>query len=267
MGKTRGGVCVTGQEDGGSIVTRVGPERGDTGSICLLALVAVLMSALAATPVQATTLTFDYNFEFSGATAPSGPAPWLKATFDDFDSSGTVQLSIAASGLTGSEFIPAVYFNVDPAIIIFDLFKGFGLVDTSDVGSVIAFFGTDSFKADGDGLYDLLFSFPTSGNRFTSGEEVAFEFNLAGLTANSFDFLSTPDGGAGTFLSAAKIQGIGPNDDSGWVAPVPMPGTLTLLVSGLLLLAGWRGLRALESQRAAATNSGALPRGTALRRE
>jgi hypothetical protein len=60
--------------------------------------------------------------------------------------------------------------------------------------------------------------------------------------AESFNFLSAPDGGSGPFLTAAHVQGIGPRgDDSGWVT-VPEPTGLALAGLGAAVLAGgcWR---------------------------
>jgi hypothetical protein len=51
------------------------------------------------------------------------------------------------------------------------------------------------------------------------------------LTAASFDFLSTPAGGHGPYLTAAHVQSIGAGEDSGWVT-APEPATLGILATG-----------------------------------
>ena len=94
----------------------------------------------------------------------------------------------------------------------------------------------DSFKADGDGFYDIEIAFLTDAglaNHFSAGDAADFTITgIAALTANSFDFLSSPSGGQGVFATAAHVQGIGPEDPlSGWVT-VPEPASLMLLLVG-----------------------------------
>ena len=179
---------------------------------------------------NATTLTFDYTTEFSGAFAPAGDPlvePWLTATFDDGGSPGTVALTIDTGGLTGSEFLRAIYFNFDTDTIT-DL-------AISAPSGVTASIGVDAFKADGDGLYDILLTLPTrKADRLGADKSLTITFTGTGLTASDFDYMSAPDGGSGPFPTAAHVQGIGDDGQySGWVT-VPEPSTLSLLaLSGL----------------------------------
>jgi hypothetical protein len=48
---------------------------------------------------------YEFSFEFSGATSPVGPPPWLRATFAQGADANTVELTLEATGLSGSEFV------------------------------------------------------------------------------------------------------------------------------------------------------------------
>lgn len=211
----------------------------------LYASAGILMFAGSMTQAQAASLTLNFDFEFSGGSDPVGTAPWVVATFDDGDTLGSVSLTIDASGLSASEFIGSTYFNLDPSLDPTSLaFTRTGGTGPSAAQTSIST-GTNAFKADGDGLYDILFDFPpppgSGGAKFEAGEAVTYDITgIASLAASSFDFLSAPDGGHGPFTAAAHVQGINADPDSGWIAPsvVPVPAAVWLFGSGLLGLIG-----------------------------
>lgn len=192
---------------------------------------------------QASTLSFGYDLEFSGAQAPAGSGPWLTALFDDHNLPGPVTLTIAAGGMSGTEKISDIFFNLDPLLAPANLV----LTHISGVVASSISKGLDCCKADGDGKYDFQLSFATSGsNKFSAGQTVSYDIaGIGGLTASAFNFLGTPAGGNGPFLTAAHVldtTGAG-SGGSGWVAATattatPLPAAAWLLATGLLGLAG-----------------------------
>ena len=190
---------------------------------------AFMVSGLFTASANASTLVLDFNHEFSGSADPLGSGSWLTATFDDGGSAGSVTLTLT-SGLIDSEFYSGIYLNFDDAQDVMDLEFNYVSGDTaSSIG-----LQQDAFKADGDGYYDILLSFSTSGNNFGAGETVVYDITLAGIVASDFNYLSLPAGGHGPFTGAAHVQSIGEGSDSGWIAPIPVPAALWLFGSGLL---------------------------------
>lgn len=178
----------------------------------------------------ATGILYQFNTVFSASgsvTNPAAPGPWIDASFED--SSDGVVLTVTNLGLTGTEFVSGLYFNLDPAYSPTNL--SFSLVSqTSGVTSPTIQTGTDGFKADGDGKYDVLLGFSTSGGRFGAGDYITYLITgISGLTATNFAFLSEPAGGSGPFYAAGHIQGIGDGSmgNSVWVepsaGPIPIP--------------------------------------------
>lgn len=207
--------------------------------------------ALPCIPVaQASTVTFNYSAIISGDT-PAGTSPWIKATFDDGGGTGTVNLTITTSGLTGSENVTGMYFNLDPALNPTSLSFSFTALGSTgpaatSIQTTAAEPPSSAFKADGDGLYDILFNFPT-GSGFNANETVKYSITgIASLTASSFNFLSACGNpscsGPGNYYAAAKVQNTPGPTGSSWIASnvgvVPIPAAVWLFGSGLLGLIG-----------------------------
>jgi len=185
------------------------------------AVVAVLIWLGAFPATSSGSVTITLGTEFSGSTQPTGTVDLI------FANSGTDTVTLTVNNLitdTGS-FLSNLYLNFEPeASVGFLVFTQSG-TDTAPTAGINL--GTNAYKADGDGKYDIKLAFPTSASddRFTTGESAIFTITgVSGLTADDFYYLSLPDGGHGPFLAAAHIQGLGvDNSLSGFIAPVPEP--------------------------------------------
>ena len=207
---------------------------------CALAVVAFL----AVGTVNAATLQLDFDVSFGDpldpdTAAPDGDGPWLTALFDDGGTTGSVTLTLTVADTIGIAEVTQVYLNVDDAIGGTNL----TIIPNGGTGPAANSIGqgTDAFKADADGWYDILFDLPVSGNTFDAGETLIYDITATGLVASSFNFLSTPDlvDPNGPFLGAAKFQSTGEfGEQSDWVGAVPVPATVWLFGSGLLGLVG-----------------------------
>jgi hypothetical protein len=180
-------------------------------------------------------VTFSLSKEFSGGTPPSGPAPWLEATFED-DVAGVV-LTLSAHFSAPTEFVTEWDFNLDPAL---DPTKLSFTLQSGGPRAASISTGADAFKADGDGFFDIGFEFPTAppSMRFDNHDVVKYLItSTQTISAGSFDFLSKGGGGTPSGLpTAAHAQGTGGGEESGWIT-VPEPGTLLCGLVGLLLAA------------------------------
>ncbi len=117
--------------------------------------------------------------------------------------------------------------------------------------------GNNSVEPPGPGGdFDIRFSFENANNadRFTGGETSVYTITAAGITAESFDFLSQNE--ANAFLSVITVQGIpqaGGGTTSGEVAgfrAIPEPSSFVLAGLGVVGLAGFARIRNRNRARA-----------------
>lgn len=216
--------------------------------VFLLVVVVLTVTALA---IQATakTITFGSNFTYSGTAPASTATPWLTTTFDDGGCTGSVLLTLSATNLTGGEFVSDWYLNFaqDSLVnsLVFTAPTKIGSFATPTIS-----LGTNDFKADGDGYYDIRLSFATSANnRFKAGNCISYTISgIAGLTADSFNAVSLSSGGTGPFTNAAHVQNIGSSSASGWVTTsVPEPSSATSIIAVLGMLSSGMILRRRKS--------------------
>lgn len=171
----------------------------------------------------------------SGSSIPS-----LTADFEN--ANGGVLLTISGSGLTGGEFASDVYFNLDPAMnaanLVFNQSASTGAFSTPTIQQS----SSQSFKADGNGKYNLEFNFgAANGTAFTSGNSITYLISgISGLTCNDFAFL--PSGGNGSCYTEACVNSQG-DDKNTWIcAPVPEPSTVALFSFAFFLFAATKRL-------------------------
>ncbi|MHC4844081.1 MAG: PEP-CTERM sorting domain-containing protein, partial [Planctomycetota bacterium] len=150
---------------------------------------------------------------------------------------------ISAPGLAANpEKVAGLYFNLDSALDPTQLLFS-SSTKTGQFDDPVISLGVDSFKADGDGFFDILFDFDKDGwkRAFNGGDVLEYTITLASLTADSFRFLSSPDGDPGEYIVAAHLLSLGAAGDSAWIStigvdPIPEPATLFLLGFGSIVL-------------------------------
>ena len=153
--------------------------------------------------------------------------------------SGAIRLAIDTFGLQDSEFVYNWFFNLDPDLdaefLSFVFQGGSGLPATVSLGN-------DDQNAGGERGqgFDIELRWSTSqGSRFIADKFIFWDITysdpgnpLDTISASSFDLVNQ-----GELLSAANVQGIdiaGQPTGSGWIAAVPIPGSVWLLASGVL---------------------------------
>lgn len=196
----------------------------------------VLLLSVAAGPAHA-------SFSFTPGNTFSGIAPAGSLTADFTNVTGGVQLVITSHLAPGENLDPgkALYFNFDPSKNSILQNLSFHLTGNTNFSLAAAVStAVDHFKADGDGFYDIMFSFASGTKAYTTGQSQTY-FISAGngaVTASDFSYPSESGGGNGNWLAAAHVQNT-PSGGGGsaWVGgtatPVPIPAAASLLGSGL----------------------------------
>ena len=209
----------------------------------LCGIVAIFLVAACAPIGYGDVIQYEATFSILG-DQPTGPPAWLRLTFDDGGTAGSVNLRLEAVGLTGSEFLSKLYLNLDPVMDPTGLAIS-GVTKLGQFDDPILYPGADAWAAAGTGAYDMWIKFasnPAGGGIHRFGATETAVLALTGppaLSAASFDF-SSGGGINGSFPFAAQIKGINGVDD-GWITEsasvIPEPITIGLLsLGGLTLL-------------------------------
>ncbi len=238
---------VSALRSGASIRCRAARIRSLLLAVGLAGLSALMMPAQS----PAAMLIYSLDTEFSGATAPSGSPPWVTVAMNDYGSPGSVEMTLTAPGLTGNESVFLLYLNLAPTLDPDDLTFALDAKSRAAMTTPTISTGVNAFMADGDGKYDIRFSFASGGppETFVTGDFITYTIGgIPTLTVDSFNFNSSPAGAHGPFRMAAHVQNTGDNfEASGWIAGpdpvVPEPSSLALLVLGAIGVTGWRLLR------------------------
>jgi len=195
--------------------------------------------------VEAASVQIPFDKIFSGGSPASTNTPWSYALFEDVGP-GTVRLTVSNLNLTGAEDVDELYLNLNPSYNPKDLIFSETGSSSNFLAPTIAT-AANHYRAGGDGRYDILFTFATTGptNRFINQEYIVYQISgIPSLSAADFEYLSAPVGGSsGPFYGAVHFQNTSVGQDSGWgsadhiVFPnIPEPGISSLGLLALVLL-------------------------------
>ena len=208
----------------------------------LTALLIAALVLLCTVSASAATVEFGLDFEYTGGDEPTATPPWLVAEFTD-DGQNQVRLRIHTLPLEGDEYVTSWFFNLDPGLdaehLDFSFDGGNGLAAKN------IFLGNNSQNAAGvlgEGFDIQLSWLPDDETRFIADKFIDYIITFDDpakpndtISAASFNFVNQ-----GELFSAAHVKGISPGNGEGWIAAVPIPGTIWLLASGVLWLAAIR---------------------------
>lgn len=200
-------------------------------------VVGFALAILGATPwASADSLTFNLDYAFSGGPSTPGAVVQL----DDV-AANQVKVTLDVTAFSAFKFNDW-YLNLDPALTIGSFSAGTITGQTPDSID----FGTNAFKADGDGFFDLNVTYDNDpSGSLTGGETTSFIVTYGGagtFNVHSFDFFSVEGGGTGTYRAAVHVTALA-DGASVWMGDpgtvIPLPGAA---VAGLALM-GLVGLR------------------------
>jgi len=207
----------------------------------------LMMCVLSPNIAYATSISYTFTTadEFSGGAGGVLSGTGVTVTIDDEDTAGSVIVKVDATGLTLTEKVRALYLNVSPESLLTDdpmtaadAPDPAGPPDDINPDSVV--FSADTYMPDGDGLFDILSSW-TNMDPINEDEISVYTLSATGLTASSFQTLSTAAGGdndKGPFQVVLRVTSLDDDGEgSGWFSGtfddngVP-PGSIPMAVGG-----------------------------------
>src|SRR2546423_8728700 len=127
----------------------------------------LLFMLLAVPAANADTLTIKLNTPLPESGPPhamSGGNPWVEAIFSDVDANH-VQLQIVSNLTDSNEFVGSLYLNYGGDT------SALTMTSSGGVAASTVSLGNNSFRADGDGYFDIAMDF--SGN-FVGGQSSTY---------------------------------------------------------------------------------------------
>lgn len=194
--------------------------------IAPLPVALALAFSMFASRADATSITFDLNYVYTGAQ-PGSALSWLTFTFRDTTdcspgpcAADKVQLLMVASLEAGSEFITQTNFNSALPLSSIAYTSGTGSFKVQSISP----YDPDEYNAGAHILFDVQADFSTSNSnggskRFNGTDTALFTITGTGINANTFNVPTPIDGTKPRLWASAHVQGISETGcgTSGWI--------------------------------------------------
>jgi hypothetical protein len=202
----------------------------------------VVLALTAGGKISAVEMNLDTIFSNdSGSPRPPG-GPWLEYRLDNVGPNSVLLTLRPTASITGHDKVKGFYFNFNDTLSLNDLCFSAPIINSGAFTAPTIRLDENSFKAGGDGRYDIKLSFDVSGglsSYFGAGDSLSYLLTYTGsetMTDASFAYLSNLSGGFGPYYAAAHILGVEGGAWFGATTVVPEPATAALLMAGLAVL-------------------------------
>jgi hypothetical protein len=181
----------------------------------------VALSSMFAEQAQASTITFNLNYVYTGHLPNSSPQ-YLNATFrDGADCTaqagaggdcaiGTVELALSSSLENGDEFFTNFFFSTSNNTAVTTTYTALLAGGIGDDPTVLPYLADGRAAAGNGGNYDVRIDFdqaPT-GDRFNDLDSLLFTITGSAITASTFNVAAPGTPAGTTYYAAAHLQGI-----------------------------------------------------------
>ena len=202
----------------------------------------VILALTAGAKISAVEMNLDTIFGGDSTSSYHPGGPWLKYQVDNVGPNSVLFTLKPTASITGNDKVKGFYFNFNDTLSLADLCFSAPIINSGAFTAPTIRKEENGFKAGGDGRYDILLNFDTSGglaSYFGAGDSLSYLLTYTGcetMTDASFAYLSKPSGGWGPYYAAAHIQGVEEGAWFGATTVVPEPTTAALLLAGLAVL-------------------------------